>query len=367
MPFNLIEYIAPDFSAPALKNAPDAALLPAPRDGVAPDRYHATTIFPEYFRVNGRWLLAEDMRMDCVAVYADGKVNAVEFRNLKKGDAVFVGRAEDGSEGIYVHPDGFPAQEEEVSDLFAFRQKRSRETTFSRDYDQLYELLRYERDYGNILWVMGPACTFDHDARAAFARLIDNCYVHCLLAVNALASHDLEAAWLGTALGQDIYTQKSQPLGHYNHLDTLNRIRAYGSIPAFIEGECLDDGIICACVRNHVPFVLAGSIRDDGPMPEIIGNVYDAQNAMRACARKATTVISMATTLHSIATGNMTPSYRVLPDGTLRKVYFYSVDISEFAVNKLADRGSISARSIVTNVQDFMVNVCKSLCGNKSL
>ena len=361
MAFQLRRFTPPDFDQPFLKNAPDARLLPAPMDGVAPDHYHATTIFPEYFRVNGHWLLAEDSRMDCVAVLREGRVEAVEFRNLFKGDLVFIGRTEDASEGIYVYPDGFREDGSDPSDLFAFRMGRSRETAFSRDYDQLYELLRHEREHGNILWVMGPACAFDHDSREAFSKLIAEGYVQGLLAGNALATHDLEGAYLGTALGQDIYTQRSRPMGHYNHLDTLNRIRGCGSIPAFIEREHIDNGIIHSCVKHNIPFVLAGSIRDDGPIPEIYGNVYDAQNAMRDCVRRATTVICMASTLHTIATGNMTPSYRVLPDGTIRQVYFYSVDISEFAVNKLGDRGSLSARSIVTNVQDFIVNVYKGV------
>ena len=150
-------------------------------------------------------------------------------------------------------------------------------------------------------------------------------------------------------------------MGHYNHLDTLNRVRRHGSIARFIEAEGIDNGIIYSCVRHNIPFVLGGSIRDDGPLPEIHGDVYDAQNAMRDCVRKATTVICMASTLHTIATGNMTPSFRVMPDGTVRQVYFYSVDISEFAVNKLGDRGSLSARSIVTNAQDFIVNVYKGV------
>ena len=114
-------------------------------------------------------------------------------------------------------------------------------------------------------------------------------------------------------------------------------------------------------MKNDVPFVLAGSIRDDGPMPEIYADVYAAQNAMRDHVRRATTVICMASTLHSIATGNMTPSFRVLEDGTVRQVYMYSVDISEFAVNKLGDRGSLSAKSILTNAQDFVVNVYKGV------
>lgn len=116
-----------------------------------------------------------------------------------------------------------------------------------------------------------------------------------------------------------------------------------------------------SCVKHQVPYVLAGSIRDDGPLPWVFSDVYEAQDAMRREIKDATTVICMATMLHSIATGNMTPSYRVLKDGTVREVYFYCVDISEFALNKLSDRGSLSARGIVTNVQDFVCNICKGL------
>lgn len=361
MSFAPTPYAAPDFSRGALASAPDAALAPAPLDGVAPENYHAMSIFPEYFRVHGRWLLAKESRMDCVAVLEGDEIAVREFRHLRAGDRVFVGRSEDGSEGIYVHADGFGAQAG-ASDTFAFRQRRSRETAFSRDYDELYDLLRYERaNGGRIVWVMGPACAFDFDARAAFSALVDNGYVHALLAGNALATHDLEGAYLGTALGQNIYTQQSAPLGHYNHLDTINRVRACGSIPAFIESEGIRDGILFHCLKAGIPVVLAGSIRDDGPLPEVIGDVYAAQDAMRAQIRTATTVICLATTLHTIAVGNMTPSYRVTADGTVRPVYFFTVDISEFSVNKLGDRGSLSARSFVTNVQDFMVNVRKGL------
>ena len=193
------------------------------------------------------------------------------------------------------------------------------------------------------------------------SKLIENGYVHAILAGNALATHDLEGAYLCTALGQDIYTQQSQPMGHYNHLDTINRVRYHGSIKAFIENEKIDNGIIYNCEKHGVPYVLAGSIRDDGPLPPVYGNVYEAQDAMRNEIRSATTVICMATTLHTIATGNMTSSYRVMADGTVRQVYFYCVDIAEFAVNKLADRGSLSAKGIVTNVQDFVVNLQKGL------
>lgn len=361
MLFQLAPYVHPDFAALNLLDAPDAALGRVEKDFVAPDNYHATTIFPTYFKVNGKWHLAEESRMDCIAVWDGEKVIVKEFRHLKVGDLVFTGREEDGSRGIFVHTQGFASGAAGEKDTFSFRQGRSRETAFSRDYDHLYELLRHEREHGHIVWVLGPAVAFDSDSRAAFARLVENGFVSAVLAGNALATHDLEGAYKRTALGQDIYTQVSQTMGHYNHIDTINKVRAYGSIPAFIEGEGIDNGIIHACVKKDVPFVLTGSIRDDGPLPEVYADVYAGQDAMRNQVRKATTVICMATTLHAIATGNMTPSFRVMPDGSIRQVYFYSVDISEFAVNKLGDRGSLSARSIVTNVQDFVVNVAKGL------
>ena len=360
MPFQLRPYFPPVFSTPALENAPDAVFRPAPRDGVAPENFHAMSIFPEYFKIAGQWHLARESRMDCVAVWDRGRIDVREFRRLRQGDLVAVGRTEQGEEGILVHPDGF--RERRVArDVFAFRQGRSRETAYSRDYDELYALLRQERaGGGNILWVMGPACSFDADSRSAFASLIRAGYVQGLMAGNALATHDLEASYLNTALGQNIYTQKSHFNGHYNHIDTINKVRACGSIPAFIQAGHATDGILYECVKNGIPYVLAGSIRDDGPLPEVYADVYAAQDAMRSLVRQATTVICMASTLHTVATGNMTPSFRVR-DGKVRPCYFYSVDISEFAVNKLRDRGSLSVKTIVTNVQDFIVHVSRAL------
>lgn len=360
MAFHLRNYYPPDFDTDFFRKAPDAVLKEVDKDGVAPEGYHSMSIFPEYFKVGGEWLLAEESRMDCTPVYKDGKIRIIEPRRLKKGDLVVCGRSENGREGIYVYPDGF-REEEGEKDRFLFRQGRSRETAFSKDYDEIYDLLKYEKDHGYVVWVMGPAFAFDSDARKAFSALIAGGYVDAVLAGNALATHDLEGAYLHTALGQNIYTQENVPNGHYNHLDTINRVRHYGSIASFIEHEHIDNGIIYSCEKYHVPYVLAGSIRDDGPLPPVIGNVYEAQDAMRSHVSKATTVICMATMLHTIATGNMTPSYRVLPDGTVRQVYFYCVDIAEFTVNKLADRGSLAAHGIVTNVQDFIVNIARGL------
>ena len=362
MSFILPEYHHPDFTLPEFVSAPDASYAVVEADGIAPEYFHSTSMYPEYFKIQGKWTLAEESRMDSsVVICSGGHLKVVENRNLKKGDQVILGRSENCREGIYVHTAGFMQGNQENDEQFVFRQGRSRETSYARDYDTLFQLLRHEREHGNILWVMGPAFAFDADARAAMSALIDNGYAHGLMAGNALATHDLEGALLHTALGQDIYTQISQPQGHYNHLDVINKVRRSGSIPQFIQDCHIDNGIIYSCVKNQIPMVLTGSIRDDGPIPEVIGNTYEGQAAMRGLVRKATTVICLATMLHTIATGNMTPSFRVTEDGAIRPLYLYTVDADEFVVNKLLDRGSLCATTIVTNVQDFITLVGKGL------
>ena len=360
MSFELRKYTAPDFSSEKFVKAPDCRMEKAPADGVAPFDFHALSIFPEYFKVNGTWLLLEESRMDTVPVYEGGKILSVEPRRLRKGQQVVVGRTEDCEDGIFMHADGFNEKTAD-GDTFAFRTGRSRETAFSRDFDEIVQLLKHEKEHGSIVWVMGPAFAFDARARRAFAAIIKNGYADALLAGNALATHDIEGAYMNTALGQDIYTQENVHNGHYNHLDLLNRVRYAGSMKNFIMQEDLHDGIMAAAIRNDVPIVLGGSIRDDGPMPGIFGNCYEAQDEMRRYVSKATTVISMATMLHSIAVGNMTPSFRVMEDGTVRETFFYVCDISEYVINKLADRGSLSSKGIVTNVQDFICNIADGL------
>jgi len=357
----IITYNPPDFSQPHLQNSPNAAFVPAPADGIAPRNYHATSNHPEYVKIAGdKWLLAPESRMDAVLVLRGAQLEVVEARRLKKGDSVVIGRTENGEEGIYVHNTGF-RQGGDNADKFAFRSRGTRETPFSHSYDSLYNILQHDRDHGYIVWVLGPAVAFDKDSRAAMQGLIESGFCHALMAGNALATHDIEAAIYNTGLGQNIYTQQLQPMGHYNHLDILNEVRLAGSIEAAIETMGIMDGIMYACEKKKVPYVLAGSIRDDGPLPETVGNVYDSQDLMRVHARKATTVITMATQLHSIAFGNMTPGYKVLADGTVRPVYFYVVDMSEFSADKLANRGSAQAQAILTNVQDFIVNLWNNL------
>lgn len=359
--FKLPEYHQPDFNEKAFVAAPGIRTELAPENGVLPDDYYATSIYPEYFKIGGRWRLIGAARMDCAVVIQNGLPVATEARRVLRGDAVVVGRGEDLANGVFTDYHAF--QDEDGRDAagnFAFRTGKSRETSYSRDYDVLYEILRHDREHGSIVWVLGPAVAFDYDSRKAMAGLIGNGYAQAVFAGNALATHDMEAGLFHTGLGQDIYTKELHYNGHYNHLETINRVRRCGSVEKYIAQHPEQDGIVAACVRNKIPMVLAGSIRDDGPLPGVIANVYEAQDAMRKYTMQATTVIALATQLHTIATGNMTPSWQVR-DGRLRPVYFYTVDISEFAVGKLRDRGSLSAISIVTNAQDFLINTARSL------
>lgn len=362
MAFELPAYQAPDFSESALAAAPDVVWAPAEGPGLAPRGFHSTSMHPEYLKVDGVWRLVRDMAMDdVIRRRPDGRIDVVPERVLRPGDEVALGRSEDGSEGVLVWAHGFSAGEQEHSDAFAFRSVRSRETSYARDYDTLVDLLSYEREHGNILWVMGPAFSFDARAREAMQRIIEEGYAHGLLAGNALATHDLEGALLHTALGQDIYTQRSAALGHYNHLDVINEVRRSGSIGQFIADHDIADGIIYALVKRGVPFSLAGSIRDDGPLPEVESDVYAAQGKMHELICEATTIVCMATMLHTIAAGNLAGSYHVLDDGTVRPKYFYAVDASEFALNKLHDRGSLAATTIVANASDFIQAIARGL------
>jgi len=363
MSFLMPPYREPNFTSPRFADAPNATFVQVERDGVAPRGFHSTSMHPEYVKINGSWVLARDMMMDdVIRLTSEGDLEVVPARELTCGDLVAVGRRERGEDGILVWSDGFaPAGKGREADQFAFRQGRSRETSYARDYDQLIELLQHEREHGNVLWVMGPAFTFDSEARSAMSAIIDAGYAQGVTGGNALATHDLEGALLHTALGQDIYTQVSQPGGHYNHMDVINEVRRSGSIAQFIKDNGLDDGIMCALERHNIPYVLAGSIRDDGPLPEVIGDAYDAQAAMHGLIKQATTIVCMATMLHSIATGNMAPSYHVEQDGSVRPVMFYAVDATEFAVNKLRDRGSLSVTTIVSNAHDFVTRVARGL------
>lgn len=307
MAFSLPKYVPPLLDSGPLSSAPSARFAPCVSPGVAPAGFHATSNHPEYFRRDGKWQLLAQSRMDAVVVLEAGELLAVEARRLVPGQQVCLGRSDNGEEGILVHTNGFEVATAQ-QDKFAFRARGTRESPFSASYDMLYERLRFEREHGQIVWVAGPAVVFDKDSRDSFAALIDAGYVHALLAGNAVCTHDLEAGYFGTGLGQDIYHQGLVPGGHYHHLDVLNLVRAAGSIKAGLSALGVSDGVTAALERNQVPYVLAGSIRDDGPLPGVVADVYAAQERMREHVSTATSVIALATQLHSIAVGNMLPN-----------------------------------------------------------
>ena len=362
MKFEMPKYHHPDFEKDFLKNAPNATLVEVEEDGISPRNYHALSVYPEYFKINDKWVLAAESRMDTVCVADDTpgeeSVDIVEFRNLKKGDKVVIGRTEDASEGIYVWTQGFLA-EDAHQDTFAFRAGRSRETAFSIDYDNLYEVLKYEKENGGyVTLIVGAALALDRDSRNALERLVRNGYVNAIFCGTETAAFDLEKGVYGTTWGQENFEKEQNTTK--NLFKVINLANKYGSTKALVESGQVKDGFMKACVEMDVPVVIAGTIRDRLGLPETINNVYEAQNEMRKHARKTSTIIMMSAILYTIATGNMTPSYNVF-DGEVRPVYMYTIDIQEFAVNKLSDRGTVTAVSMVTNVQDFIRNVDRAL------
>ncbi|MEO8576267.1 MAG: hypothetical protein ABI556_06200 [Gemmatimonadales bacterium] len=339
----------PDFSAPKLANAPDATFVPAPTDGVLPENFFSTTNLPTWVKIGGEWRLPLEPRMDSSLILdADGKLWIREGRRVRQSDRVAVGKKEDGSEGIYVHS----LRESDDDGEFKFMTSEvSREKPI--DYSLMAQILLDERDRGGYpIWVTGPALVHSR-ARADMVWFIDNGFVGALLAGNAVAVHDIEASIFGTTLGMT-QTGVASAGGHGLHMRAINQVRAAGSIAAAVDQGIVKNGIMHALVTRNVPFVLTGSIRDDGPLPEVITDSLAAQDAMKKHTTKATMAILVATALHAIATGNMLPAFVAQPDGSLRELPTICVDSSEFVVSKLKDRGTHQAFGVVTNAQDFM-------------
>jgi lysine-ketoglutarate reductase/saccharopine dehydrogenase-like protein (TIGR00300 family) len=344
-------YTPPDFSEARFQDAPDARFVPAPADGVLPDDFFATSNLPIYVKFGGSWRLPRVPRMDGVIVEELDGLRVIEGRYVRRGQHVAVGYAEDGSEGIFVNFTGFPDAAKATGEFQFMSSEVSREKPV--DYALMAHMLRAERERGgHIVWVVGPAVLHSR-GRDVVTWFIENGYVGALLGGNAVAVHDIEQALLGTTLGMD---RGGRPVtgGHSFHMRAINRIAHAGSIRRAVEQGVLTQGIMHACVTNDVPFVLAGSIRDDGPLPDTITDIVRAQELMREHATRATMTIMIATALHSIAFGNMLPAYVVDDDSTLRPLTTIAVDTSEFVVSKLKDRGTHQAFGVITNAQDFL-------------
>lgn len=341
----------PDFEAPPFKGAPDARFAPLPADGVLPDGFFSTSNLPTYVRVRGEWIAPSRPRMDCVIVQRDGGLEDIEPRRLKAGAMIAMGFAEDGTEGIVVHGGGFLGSGHSANEEFRFMGTEvSRERPVN--YEELAGRVLEERNNGGyLLWVVGPALVHSR-ARTDFEWFINQGFVQAVLAGNAVAVHDMEAAIYGTTLGMTNTGQPTQG-GHGTHMRAINSVRAAGSIEAAVKSGLVRSGIMHAVVTHGIPYVLCGSIRDDGPLPGVVTDVLDAQDAMREHTVRATGALFIATALHAIAVGNMLPAFHTAR-GYPEPLMTICVDQTEFVVNKLKDRGTHQAYGVVTNAQDFM-------------
>ncbi|HEX8582451.1 MAG TPA: TIGR00300 family protein [Acidimicrobiales bacterium] len=322
----------------------DATLVEADRDGVLPEGFYSTTNLPTDVRVGGRWLTVVNPEMDCGIVVEGDMARTVPMHRVRTGDQVVV-----GFDGVRVHP----LEQPRGANPFEFMASEvSSEKPKGLLVDQVAERVRMARDAGRrILAVCGPAVVHT-GAAPEVARLVRDGWIDVLFAGNGFATHDLESNVLGTSLGVSVVDGVGIEHGHSNHLRVVNEIRRYGSIRAAVEAGYVGGGVMYECVTRGVPFVLGGSIRDDGPLPDVIADVVAAADAMRELLPGVGVALMLASTLHAIATGN------ILPAG----VETFCVDINQAVVTKLADRGSHQALGIVTDVGLFLRDLADRLC-----
>jgi lysine-ketoglutarate reductase/saccharopine dehydrogenase-like protein (TIGR00300 family) len=323
-----------------------ATTRPAPADGVFPEDFYSTTNLETLVRLDHEWLRVEHPEMDCGLVVSPGpRVRTVPVSDVRAGDVVVC-----GAHGVRVElPPRAPRGEE---DDFGFMSSSvSSEKPQALLVRQLAERLREVKAAGQrVLWVGGPAVVHT-GAAPAMVRLVRAGYVDVLFAGNALATHDIESSLYGTSLGVDLAKGSGVPHGHEHHIRAINTIRAAGSIAAAVESGVLTGGVMHAMVQADKPFVLVGSVRDDGPLPDVITDVLDGQRAMRAELHDVGFAIMVATMLHSIATGNLLPA----------SIPLVCVDINPATVTKLADRGSAQAMGIVTDIGLFLEQLAREL------
>lgn len=321
----------------------DVALDPAPADQVVPTGFYSTTNHPTDIRYEGEWLSVDRIEMDCAVVVDPGGTDTQPsartkvLNGIEEGDLVVTGET-----GIRVHP---PERPRERSGAFGFMQggvssERPSQSTIEQIAGAITET---KEEGGEILAVCGPALIHS-GAREDLARLVREGYIDMLSAGNGFAVHDLERDLYGTSLGMNTETLNHPRSGHKHHIYTISEIIRAGSIEQAVEDGLITSGVMYECVTNEAPFVLAGSIRDDGPLPDTITDAVEAQNAIRAQAHEADMVLMLSTLLHSVAVGNCLPS-------TTRVV---CVDINPATVTQLLDRGSAQAVGMVTDIGTFV-------------
>ncbi|WP_338729577.1 TIGR00300 family protein [Haladaptatus sp. DJG-WS-42] len=326
----------------------DVELDPAPRDQVVPIGFYSTTNHPTWVRYEDEWLAVEDIEMDCAVVIDTDEKRAYTkvLNGIEEGDLVVTGES-----GIKVKP---PERPREAGGAFGFMQggissERPSQTTISNIADAMQKT---KDEGGKIIAVCGPALLHS-GAGPALAELVHEGYIDGISAGNGFAVHDLERDLYGTSLGMDVETLDHPRKGHKHHIYTISEIIRAGGIEAAVAEGLIDSGVMYECVTNDVPFVLAGSIRDDGPLPDTITDSIEAQNAIREQARGADMVLMLSTLLHSVAVGNCLPS-------TTKVV---CVDISPATVTQLLDRGSAQAVGMVTDIGTFVPILKEELLG----
>jgi lysine-ketoglutarate reductase/saccharopine dehydrogenase-like protein (TIGR00300 family) len=323
----------------------DATLVEADTDGVLPAGFYSTTNLAGSVRVDGRWLPVVNPEMDCGLVVRDDHAETVPMHRIRAGDLVVV-----GSDGVRVEAPS-TARDTQMFEFMA--SEVSSEKPKALLVARVAERIRAARERGGkVLVVAGPALVHTGGA-PDLARLVDDGWVDVLFAGNGFATHDIESNVLGTSLGVSVAEGMPTEGGHANHLRVVNEIRRHGSIAAAVGSGFITGGVMRACVVNDVPFVLGGSIRDDGPLPDVLTDTSAAADAMRARVPGVQVALMLASTLHAIATGNC------LPAG----VETFCVDINQAVVTKLADRGSHQALGVVTDVGPFVRQLADHLVG----
>lgn len=323
----------------------DVQTEPAPRDGALPDDFYSTTNLPTQVRLSGQWLDVANTEMDLAIVISPARNSAamIPMTDVQQGDAVVVGH-----DGIRVQPLARSRDKEIFSfmnaDVSSERPKRLVIAQIAREMNEV------RSRGGKILFVGGPAIVHS-GAAPSLAKLIRHGYVNVLFGGNAIAAHDCEAAIFGTSLGVAMTTGQPVEGGHRHHMRAINRIRRAGSLADAVAQGVLTSGIMYEAVRANIQVVLAGSVRDDGPIPDVITDMIEAQRRMRAAVQGVELALMVSTMLHSIATGNMLPAW----------VKTVAVDINPAVVTKLADRGTFQAVGLVTDAELFLRELVKEL------
>ncbi len=316
----------------------DVQLARAPKNGVFPEGFYTTTNLETWIRFRGKWtkMRREEMDSGIRVNPKTGSAEPIRFGGVKRGDSFVIGQR-----GVKVVPLERPRDGVLFEFMTSDASTEKPKVAFIRP---LAELMRQiKKNKGKVCVVAGPA-VIHTGAHHDLAWLIQHGFVHLLLAGNALATHDMEAALYGTSLGMSLESGAITRGGHEHHLRTINLIRRLGSIKAAVRRGKIKTGIMAACVRKKVPFVLAGSIRDDGPLPEVITDALEAQAETRKQLQGVNFVLMMATTLHSVAIGNLLPA----------RVRTVCVDMNPSSVTKLSDRGTWQSTSLVTDVGYFL-------------